>query len=195
MMLVLIGSSNLKRDETASSSPAKKFSCSAWAIPACRARAPAGGARGRGQRGETPQTPPHMSVAKPCARSSAAYGAVDDARLQAARLLVVVGCRSPTGGGARHRRRRGGGGRRRTVRPRHRCAERAAESDTGHRHHRQRQKAVTAMCGDMCRMAGLVTCVAGNIGLRCWMRCGYRAGPPAPQVWVSCQLPARTTSA
>jgi UDP-N-acetylmuramoylalanine--D-glutamate ligase len=45
---------------------------------------------------------------------------------------------------------------------------------------------VTAMCGDMCRMAGLTTCVAGNIGLPVLdalyeIEQGIAA---APQVWV-----------
>jgi UDP-N-acetylmuramoylalanine--D-glutamate ligase len=45
---------------------------------------------------------------------------------------------------------------------------------------------VTAMCGDMCRMAGLTTCVAGNIGLPVLdalyeIEQGVAA---APQVWV-----------
>lgn len=45
---------------------------------------------------------------------------------------------------------------------------------------------VTSMCGDMCRMAGLSTCVAGNIGLPVLdalieIEQGYA---PAPQVWV-----------
>lgn len=45
---------------------------------------------------------------------------------------------------------------------------------------------VTAMCGDMCRMAGLETCVAGNIGLPVLdalieVEQGHA---PAPQVWV-----------
>ncbi len=45
---------------------------------------------------------------------------------------------------------------------------------------------VTAMCGDMCRMAGLETCVAGNIGLPVLdalyeVEQGFA---PAPQVWV-----------
>jgi UDP-N-acetylmuramoylalanine--D-glutamate ligase len=45
---------------------------------------------------------------------------------------------------------------------------------------------VTAMCGDMCRMAGLSTCVAGNIGLPVLdalleIEQGLAA---APQVWV-----------
>ncbi|MEQ1592963.1 MAG: UDP-N-acetylmuramoyl-L-alanine--D-glutamate ligase [Thiobacillaceae bacterium] len=45
---------------------------------------------------------------------------------------------------------------------------------------------VTAMCGDMCRMAGLETCVAGNIGLPVLealleVELGNAA---APQVWV-----------
>jgi len=45
---------------------------------------------------------------------------------------------------------------------------------------------VTAMCGDMCRMAGLVTCVAGNIGLPVLdalldIEQGFA---PTPQVWV-----------
>ena len=45
---------------------------------------------------------------------------------------------------------------------------------------------VTAMCGDMCRVAGLSTCVAGNIGLPVLdalyeIECG---NAPAPQVWV-----------
>jgi UDP-N-acetylmuramoylalanine--D-glutamate ligase len=45
---------------------------------------------------------------------------------------------------------------------------------------------VTAMCGDMCRMAGLITCVAGNIGLPVLdalldIEQGFA---PAPQVWV-----------
>ena len=45
---------------------------------------------------------------------------------------------------------------------------------------------VTAMCGDMCRMAGLETCVAGNIGLPVLdalyeIEQGYAT---APQVWV-----------
>jgi len=45
---------------------------------------------------------------------------------------------------------------------------------------------VTAMCGDMCRMAGRVTCVAGNIGLPVLdalldIEQGFA---PTPQVWV-----------
>jgi UDP-N-acetylmuramoylalanine--D-glutamate ligase len=45
---------------------------------------------------------------------------------------------------------------------------------------------VTAMCGDMCRMAGLETCVAGNIGLPVLdalyeIEQGFA---PTPQVWV-----------
>ncbi len=45
---------------------------------------------------------------------------------------------------------------------------------------------VTAMCGDMCRMAGLTTCVAGNIGLPVLdalldIEQGFA---PVPQVWV-----------
>jgi UDP-N-acetylmuramoylalanine--D-glutamate ligase len=45
---------------------------------------------------------------------------------------------------------------------------------------------VTAMCGDMCRMAGLATCVAGNIGLPVLdALTEIEAGStPAPQVWV-----------
>ncbi|KVW96244.1 UDP-N-acetylmuramoyl-L-alanine--D-glutamate ligase [Thiobacillus denitrificans] len=45
---------------------------------------------------------------------------------------------------------------------------------------------VTAMCGDMCRMAGLVTCVAGNIGLPVLDALTEieQGGEPAPQVWV-----------
>ncbi len=45
---------------------------------------------------------------------------------------------------------------------------------------------VTAMCGDMCRMAGLVTCVAGNIGLPVLDALGEieQGHAPAPQVWV-----------
>jgi UDP-N-acetylmuramoylalanine--D-glutamate ligase len=35
---------------------------------------------------------------------------------------------------------------------------------------------VTAMCGDMCRMAGLTTCVAGNIGLPVLDRCTRSSG-------------------
>ncbi len=45
---------------------------------------------------------------------------------------------------------------------------------------------VTAMCGDMCRMAGLTTCVAGNIGLPV-LDALYEIEQglaPAPQVWV-----------
>ncbi len=45
---------------------------------------------------------------------------------------------------------------------------------------------VTAMCGDMCRMAGLSTCVAGNIGLPV-LDALYeieQGNTPAPQVWV-----------
>ena len=45
---------------------------------------------------------------------------------------------------------------------------------------------VTAMCGDMCRMAGLSTCVAGNIGLPV-LDALYeieQGAVPAPQVWV-----------
>jgi UDP-N-acetylmuramoylalanine--D-glutamate ligase len=45
---------------------------------------------------------------------------------------------------------------------------------------------VTAMCGDMCRMAGLSTCVAGNIGLPV-LDALYEVEQgltPAPQVWV-----------
>jgi len=45
---------------------------------------------------------------------------------------------------------------------------------------------VTAMCGDMCRMAGLGTCVAGNIGLPVLdALLEIEQGlAPAPQVWV-----------
>jgi UDP-N-acetylmuramoylalanine--D-glutamate ligase len=45
---------------------------------------------------------------------------------------------------------------------------------------------VTAMCGDMCRMAGLVTCVAGNIGLPVLDALSEieQGGEPAPQAWV-----------
>ncbi len=45
---------------------------------------------------------------------------------------------------------------------------------------------VTAMCGDMCRMAGRITCVAGNIGLPV-LDALYeveQGEAPAPQVWV-----------
>ncbi len=45
---------------------------------------------------------------------------------------------------------------------------------------------VTAMCGDMCRMAGLSTCVAGNIGqpvLDALLEVEQNTAP-APQVWV-----------
>ena len=45
---------------------------------------------------------------------------------------------------------------------------------------------VTAMCGNMCRMAGLSTCVAGNIGLPV-LDALYeieQGNMPAPQVWV-----------
>jgi len=45
---------------------------------------------------------------------------------------------------------------------------------------------VTAMCGDMCRMAGLFTSVAGNIGLPV-LDALYeieQGSAPAPQVWV-----------
>lgn len=45
---------------------------------------------------------------------------------------------------------------------------------------------VTAMCGDMCRMAGLSTCVAGNIGLPV-LDALYEIEQglaPAPQAWV-----------
>jgi len=45
---------------------------------------------------------------------------------------------------------------------------------------------VTAMCGDMCRMAGLTTCVAGNIGLPV-LDALYEIEQglaPTPQVWV-----------
>ena len=45
---------------------------------------------------------------------------------------------------------------------------------------------VTAMCGDMCRMAGLTTSVAGNIGLPV-LDALYeieQGAVPAPQVWV-----------
>jgi UDP-N-acetylmuramoylalanine--D-glutamate ligase len=45
---------------------------------------------------------------------------------------------------------------------------------------------VTAMCGDMCRMAGLTTCVAGNIGLPV-LDALYeieQGVTPAPQVWA-----------
>jgi UDP-N-acetylmuramoylalanine--D-glutamate ligase len=45
---------------------------------------------------------------------------------------------------------------------------------------------VTAMCGDMCRMAGLSVCVAGNIGLPV-LDALYEIEQgiaPAPQVWV-----------
>jgi UDP-N-acetylmuramoylalanine--D-glutamate ligase len=45
---------------------------------------------------------------------------------------------------------------------------------------------VTAMCGDMCRMAGLITCVAGNIGLPVLdaLLEVEQGHAPAPQVWV-----------
>jgi len=45
---------------------------------------------------------------------------------------------------------------------------------------------VTAMCGDMCRMAGLVACVAGNIGLPVLDALSEieQGGAPAPQAWV-----------
>lgn len=45
---------------------------------------------------------------------------------------------------------------------------------------------VTAMCGDMCRMAGLTTCVAGNIGLPVLdaLREVEQGHAPTPQVWV-----------
>lgn len=45
---------------------------------------------------------------------------------------------------------------------------------------------VTAMCGDMCRMAGLSTCVAGNIGLPVLDALFEieQGAMPAPQVWV-----------
>jgi UDP-N-acetylmuramoylalanine--D-glutamate ligase len=45
---------------------------------------------------------------------------------------------------------------------------------------------VTAMCGDMCRMAGLATCVAGNIGLPV-LDALYeieQGNATAPEVWV-----------
>lgn len=45
---------------------------------------------------------------------------------------------------------------------------------------------VTAMCGDMCRIAGLTTCVAGNIGLPV-LDALYEIEQgiaPTPQVWV-----------
>ncbi len=45
---------------------------------------------------------------------------------------------------------------------------------------------VTAMCGDMCRMAGLTTCVAGNIGLPV-LDALYeieQGNTTAPQAWV-----------
>lgn len=45
---------------------------------------------------------------------------------------------------------------------------------------------VTAMCGDMCRMAGLTTCVAGNIGLPVLdaLLEVEQGLAPAPDVWV-----------
>jgi len=45
---------------------------------------------------------------------------------------------------------------------------------------------VTAMCGDMCRMAGLTTCVAGNIGLPVLdaLHEIEQGLAPTPQVWV-----------
>ena len=45
---------------------------------------------------------------------------------------------------------------------------------------------VTAMCGDMCRMAGLVACVAGNIGLPVLDALAEveQGSAPAPQAWV-----------
>ncbi len=45
---------------------------------------------------------------------------------------------------------------------------------------------VTAMCGDMCRMAGLTTCVAGNIGLPVLDALFEieQGLAPTPQVWV-----------
>ena len=45
---------------------------------------------------------------------------------------------------------------------------------------------VTAMCGDMCRKAGLITCVAGNIGLPVLDALVEieQGRAPAPQVWV-----------
>ncbi|AAZ96070.1 UDP-N-acetylmuramoylalanine-D-glutamate ligase [Thiobacillus denitrificans ATCC 25259] len=45
---------------------------------------------------------------------------------------------------------------------------------------------VTAMCGDMCRMAGLTVCVAGNIGLPVLdaLHEIEQGAAPLPQVWV-----------
>ncbi len=45
---------------------------------------------------------------------------------------------------------------------------------------------VTVMCGDMCRMAGLTTCVAGNIGLPVLDALAEieQGIEPAPQAWV-----------
>jgi UDP-N-acetylmuramoylalanine--D-glutamate ligase len=45
---------------------------------------------------------------------------------------------------------------------------------------------VTAMCGDMCRMAGLTACVAGNIGLPVLDALTEieQGRAPTPQVWV-----------
>jgi len=45
---------------------------------------------------------------------------------------------------------------------------------------------VTSMCGDMCRTAGLTTCVAGNIGLPVLDALAEieQGIAPAPQVWV-----------
>jgi UDP-N-acetylmuramoylalanine--D-glutamate ligase len=45
---------------------------------------------------------------------------------------------------------------------------------------------VTAMCGDMCRLAGLETCVAGNIGLPVLEALleVEQGLAPTPQVWV-----------
>jgi UDP-N-acetylmuramoylalanine--D-glutamate ligase len=45
---------------------------------------------------------------------------------------------------------------------------------------------VTAMCGDMCRVAGLTTCVAGNIGVPVLdaLLDVEQGRTPAPQVWV-----------
>jgi UDP-N-acetylmuramoylalanine--D-glutamate ligase len=45
---------------------------------------------------------------------------------------------------------------------------------------------VTAMCGDMCRAAGLTVCVAGNIGLPVLdaLRAVETGAQPAPDAWV-----------
>ena len=123
-------------------------------------------------------------------------GAFDDARLRAAELLVVspgVPLADPAVA-ARHCGWRRGGGRCRAVRPRHRGAQRATRHlirykwpDAADRDHRQqRQEHGHRDVRRHVPMAGLETCVAGNIGLPVLDALVEieEGRAPAPQVWV-----------